>query len=444
MSTPIEPAPHLLDAAGAVDLARISTPPPELHLDNLRRRGLDVVVVRWTAPPRVIGLRRWFGLSASRKKAGAATTLTFVERRITIETVGERGSAEPAISIAMSDVGAVTILRADKRLHQRLAISHKGATSQIGEGLSGPALEWLRDRVVLESAGLAWKPLFNVGKRSTRATSHPDTEPYRRWSSQKGKLISLYLGEAVLKIAELEEALAGENYRKARGIAHWLKSSSASVGAMQLSDLCQRLEIELEGADRARILSLAPHLFAEFGKVSAALRDEQTNERNVGPHDAAEGERDDRLAGVSVLLVDDSRVNQELAGDCLGGCGAVVTLADDGQQAFDKNTAAEFCIILMDCQMDGVDGFAATRMIRDMEMRIGRAPTPIIALTANALRDDRNLCLAAGMDDYLSKPFIDADLIDVVAKWAEKVAMRREMEAAGMAIDAAGMTMNAA
>lgn len=431
--TPIDPAPHLMDAAGDVDLARISTPPAELHVDNLRRRGLDVVVVKWTAPPRVAAWRRWFGMSASRKDAGAATTLTFADGRITIGT--DRSPAQPPISIAMSDVGAVTIRWAGKRMRQRLAISHSGATSEIGEGLSAPALEWLRDRVVLESAGLAWKPLFNVGKRSTRATSHPDTERYRLWT-QKSKLISLYLGEAVLKIADLEEALATGDNRRARAIAHWLKSSSASVGAMQLSDLCQRLEIELESADRARILALAPHLMTEFSKVSATLRAEQAHERNADPAAAAEAPQDDCLAGVAVLLVDDSRVNQELAGDCLAGCGAVITLADDGQQAFDKNAAAEFCVILMDCQMDGVDGFAATRMIRDMEMRSGRAPTPIIALTANALRDDRNLCLGAGMDDYLSKPFVDADLIDVVARWAEKVAMRREMEAAG-AVEAA-------
>ena len=88
-----------------------------------------------------------------------------------------------------------------------------------------------------------------------------------------------------------------------------------------------------------------------------------------------------------------------------------------GLQALDRFTPGRFDLVLMDCQMPGMDGFEATAAIRAREAGSGRR-TPVVALTANAIDGDRERCLAAGMDDYLSKPFRLADLRRLVAQWS--------------------------
>jgi signal transduction histidine kinase/CheY-like chemotaxis protein len=113
---------------------------------------------------------------------------------------------------------------------------------------------------------------------------------------------------------------------------------------------------------------------------------------------------DDQL-DMRVLLVDDNRVNQEVSSSMLIYLGCAVDVADDGVQAVAMAERSRYDAILMDCQMPEMDGFEATAEIRRREAAGALARTPIIALTANAIRGDRERCLAAGMDDYLPKPF---------------------------------------
>jgi CheY-like chemotaxis protein len=118
-----------------------------------------------------------------------------------------------------------------------------------------------------------------------------------------------------------------------------------------------------------------------------------------------------------VLLVEDHPVNQELGCEMLRGLGLQVELAEDGAQALTMIARRRYALAFMDCQMPVLDGFAATRRLRALEQAAGAARLPVIALTANALASDRELCLAAGMDDYLSKPFTRAQLDAVLARW---------------------------
>ena len=95
--------------------------------------------------------------------------------------------------------------------------------------------------------------------------------------------------------------------------------------------------------------------------------------------------------------------------------GADVELASNGRASLEILQSGKFDAVLMDCHMPEMDGYEATRMIRAHEQ--GGLRTPVIALTANAMRGERERCLAAGMDDYLSKP-IDAErLLEVLVKW---------------------------
>jgi len=122
--------------------------------------------------------------------------------------------------------------------------------------------------------------------------------------------------------------------------------------------------------------------------------------------------------GAHVLLAEDNPINQQVAVAMLQRMGCTVTLAHNGREAVVRAQTEPFDLILMDCQMPEIDGFEATRRIRAGETGEGSAtPTPIIALTANALHGDRERCLEAGMSDYLSKPFSGARLRATLQKW---------------------------
>ncbi len=117
-----------------------------------------------------------------------------------------------------------------------------------------------------------------------------------------------------------------------------------------------------------------------------------------------------------VLLVEDNPVNQKVANLMLERIGCSVDSVANGLEAIEAFTRLPYDLVLMDCQMPEMDGYEATRMIRTME-NSGRR-TPVIALTANAMKGDRDRCLASGMDDYLSKPVDRKQLEQTIRRWA--------------------------
>jgi len=114
-----------------------------------------------------------------------------------------------------------------------------------------------------------------------------------------------------------------------------------------------------------------------------------------------------------ILMAEDNAINQRVGKLILQRAGFQIDLVADGNEALAAHTAAPYDVILMDCQMPTMDGFEASRQIRQL---IGKQPV-IIAVTANALLGERERCLEAGMDDYLSKPFQAEQLVSVVKKW---------------------------
>jgi two-component system, sensor histidine kinase and response regulator len=120
-------------------------------------------------------------------------------------------------------------------------------------------------------------------------------------------------------------------------------------------------------------------------------------------------------AGCRILLAEDSAVNQMLAVALLQKMGHAVTVAADGHQALAAFGREAFDLILMDVQMPGMDGFAATAAVREVEKKTGRR-VPIIAMTAPTMKEDRERCLAAGMDDYIAKPIRTEELAAVIAR----------------------------
>jgi two-component system sensor histidine kinase/response regulator len=118
--------------------------------------------------------------------------------------------------------------------------------------------------------------------------------------------------------------------------------------------------------------------------------------------------------GLRVLLVEDSPVNCQVAVGMLESLDCKVETANDGGIGVEQALSWNFDLVLMDCQMPLMDGFEATRRIREAERSAGRGAMPIVALTANALQGDRERCLAAGMTDFISKPFTMRKLHDVM------------------------------
>jgi PAS domain S-box-containing protein len=130
---------------------------------------------------------------------------------------------------------------------------------------------------------------------------------------------------------------------------------------------------------------------------------------------------------VRILLVEDNPVNREVACGMLETLNLRIDTAENGREAVAAVESGEYALIFMDCQMPEMDGFTATQLIREREasttppshINVHRSLShvPIVALTAHAMQGDRELCLAAGMDDYLTKPFTLSQLKQVLARW---------------------------
>jgi signal transduction histidine kinase/CheY-like chemotaxis protein len=128
-----------------------------------------------------------------------------------------------------------------------------------------------------------------------------------------------------------------------------------------------------------------------------------------------------------VLVVEDNQVNQTLVMTLLQRGGYRVTLAGTGREAVEKFLMHRFCVVLMDIQMPDLDGLEATKAIRLLERKLERQRTPIVAMTANAMRGDRERCLEAGMDDYLAKPIKTTELFAIIEALIADRAVRQEV-----------------
>lgn len=139
------------------------------------------------------------------------------------------------------------------------------------------------------------------------------------------------------------------------------------------------------------------------------------SETNQGLQSAGSGK-----SPVRILMAEDNSINQRVGKLILQKAGYIIDLVGDGSEAVEAHRTEPYDMILMDCQMPTMDGFEATRRIRASSPR----QPVIIAVTANALVGERERCLAAGMDDYLSKPFQAEQLVAIVAKWAKSAETR--------------------
>jgi len=168
-------------------------------------------------------------------------------------------------------------------------------------------------------------------------------------------------------------------------------------------------------ADLSNVLSAA-WARVQHGEVAGELiTRHNAAEAAAQPGASADGPRDG--APVRILVAEDNAINQRLAERLLERLGFEVRIAGDGAEAVECLRNDGYDLVLMDVQMPRLDGLEATRRIRRLEDEGAHPRVPIVAMTANAMAGDREACLAAGMDDYLSKPLRSRDLQATLARW---------------------------
>jgi CheY-like chemotaxis protein len=180
---------------------------------------------------------------------------------------------------------------------------------------------------------------------------------------------------------------------------------------------------QLDNAERLRELRIAAHLLKPIRQSS--LMNTIMNVLSVSPkpktetefaHDSSLGEAEESL---NILLAEANAINQKLAIRILEKRGHSVTMVADGKEALEALSENEFDAILMDVQMPEMDGLEATRAIRETERDSGKH-IPIIAMTAHVMKGDRERCLEAGMDGYVSKPIKIKELFAAIEELVDK------------------------
>jgi len=247
------------------------------------------------------------------------------------------------------------------------------------------------------------------------------------------KLITTYLSDSPLLLAALHQAVSEKNASLTHDKAHSLKGSSAMIGATGVATLCRDLEQcgREQQFDRAvAILASIESCYAlTHTSLSAILNDTPLHEAvQMSAHATPPVLRELQETNITevhtsprrVLLVEDNPVNQQVALGVLEYLGYQVDVADNGRLGVEAFASGRHDLILMDCQMPEMDGFEATRVIREQEKQASvLRQVPIIALTANTAAGDREKCLAAGMDDYLGKPYNQEHLRSVLERWLQ-------------------------
>ena len=197
----------------------------------------------------------------------------------------------------------------------------------------------------------------------------------------------------------------------------------AGGGPDALSDVAERSYVLLSPQARSHLPQLKSKGFGGYfikpirqSSLCAQLANdgnEKLMNQDVAPKDKVPPAQTDRP--LRVLLAEDNKINAVLATTIIKRAGHHVDLANNGQEAIDRVGKQSYDVILMDMHMPTVDGIEAARQIRNLDG--DKAQTPIVALTANAMASDRQKCIGAGMDDFISKPFEPSDLTDMLAKW---------------------------
>ncbi len=273
------------------------------------------------------------------------------------------------------------------------------------------------------------------------------------------KILSAMLGRWGMKPDSVESALRGLSAMEAAASCNnayrlvLIDGNMPQMDGFQLAE-CIKRNPKLAGAtvlmlstglraddiSRCRDLGVSAYVIKPIRRgellnvVVRVLRDKNSF---TAPAQEVTPVENQRPSGLRVLAAEDNRVNQRLLVRLLQKEGHIVTVVDDGEAAVAMSEEEEFDIILMDVQMPRMDGLEATRCIRSRELETGKH-VPILALTAHAMKGDRERCLEAGMDGYVAKPVQKQELLHVMYQYTaagvSSRPARKAPPAAGLAV----------
>lgn len=201
-------------------------------------------------------------------------------------------------------------------------------------------------------------------------------------------------------------------------LAHHIRKidAYAQTPLIVLSSIDQPISAATKQEINARVLQKPVRAARLQQAMSGALHaSKEASPQHMEEHQMESGD-------IKILVAEDNKTNQLIVKSMLKNAGFSITFADDGQQALDKFEKLQPDMVLMDISMPQMDGFEATHAIRDLEMKHPSGHCPIVALTANVLKEDKDRCLQAGMDDFLTKPVRKTALMDAIQKWTAPVA----------------------
>lgn len=413
-----------------VDLAEAAEDVASLFAERAQEKGLDLAVYVDPSIPTVMADPTRLRQVISNLTNNA---IKFTETGGVILTIEPDADTPGQYVFSVADTGPGIPETVLPKLFE--AFSQADQTTTRKHGGTGLGLT-ICDRLVRAMEG-EWRLSSEVGRGSTFAFAAPfeAAEPLApRERPSPGACVALSgLGPMT--------GLAVARYLRDFGIAvtEDLDSASAAFvgpGAARLSLPC--VLMGPEGQDEAAAACVAPWPIrrSDVRTLADQIAAGQPMALDAGSAGLLSGLR---FPGVSVLVVDDSDVNREVAGEALQRLGADVALAEDGLQAVERLRAEQFDLVLMDGSMPVMDGFEATLQIRSEEARDGRPRTPILALTAHVVGSAADAWRSAGMDGVIHKPFTVGDLAqalkthcpDRAVEGQEPVALEAAPAAAG-------------